>query len=227
MIQDLKADLDELSDTEKSVAVSRYFKTGKGEYGEGDVFLGVSVPEQRRLSKKYKDISYEELQELLRSKIHEHRLTALLIMVEKYKENNDKVANMYLDNTENVNNWDLVDLSAPKILGEYLKDKSRDLLYNLAVSDNLWERRIAIVSTHAFIRNDDFGDTLKISELLLQDKEDLIHKAAGWMLREIGKRNVKVLEDFLDRHCKEMPRTMLRYSIEKFDDEKRKYYMKR
>jgi 3-methyladenine DNA glycosylase AlkD len=168
---------------------------------------------------------------LISSKIHEHRITSLFILVYKYEKSNEiekkEIFDYYLKNLKYINNWDLVDLSSPNIIGNYLLDKNKDLLYKLAKSDNLWEKRIAILSTFWFIRNKEFNDAIRISEILVNDKHDLIHKAVGWMLREIGKRNQEVEEEFLEKYYKTMPRTMLRYSIEKFDEEKRKYYMKK
>ena len=191
--------------------------------------LGIPVPEQRKVAKKHIDLSLTELQELLRSKIHEYRLTGLLILVLKYEKADNlektEVFRFYLKNTENINNWDLVDLSAPKIMGDYLINKKTAILFELAKSNNLWERRIAILSTFKFIRNNDFKDALCISELLLHDEHDLIHKAVGWMLREIGKRDQEVEEKFLTKYYMEMPRTMLRYAIEKFGENKRKFYL--
>lgn len=219
----------ELSNPEKAKILQGFFKTGKGQYGEGDVFLGLVVPEQRKLVKRYWDsIGPQDLQILLNSRIHEERLIALLILVKKYEANEiarQLVFDFYLENTMNINNWDLVDLSAPNIVGKFLLDKKRDVLYDLVKSNNLWEKRISIISTFSFIRNKQFEDTLKISEILLNDKHDLIHKAVGWMLREVGKRDEKVLEDFLKKHYRAMPRTMLRYAIEKFPEEKRKKYL--
>ena len=191
--------------------------------------LAVPVPQQRKVAKKYYNISLNELQELLNSKIHEYRLTALLILVAKYKKANNEIKssifNFYLKNTKNIDNWDLVDLSAPKIVGEFLFNKDKKILYKLAKSKNLWERRISILSTFTFIKNNSFTDALKISQLLLNDSHDLIHKAVGWMLREIGKRDQNVEEKFLKKYCLNMPRKMLRYAIEKFDEKKRKYYL--
>jgi len=227
MIKELRKDLEKLKNPKQAKLLQRFFKTGKGEYGEGDIFLGIKVPEQRKLVNKYKELEIKEVQGLLNSKIHEERLVGLLILVEKYKKTGDKkkIIDFYLDNTHNINNWDLVDLTASKILGDYLLDKNRKILYKLARSNALWERRISIVATGAFIWKNDFKDSIKISEILLKDNHDLIHKAVGWMLREVGKRNVKVLEDFLKKHYKEMPRTMLRYSIEKFSEKRRKEFL--
>jgi len=229
MLDQIKRDLSQLSNPEKAKKLSGFFKTGKGQYGEGDIFLGISVPEQRKVAKRYISLSLNDLQELLSSKIHEHRLTALLILVSKYGKTDDsgkdEIFHFYLKNTENINNWDLVDASAPKIVGAYLFNKDTSILFKLAKSDNLWERRIAILSTFNFIRNNDFEDALSISELLLHDEHDLIHKAVGWMLREIGKRDQEIEERFLSKYYMHMPRTMLRYAIEKFDENKRKFYL--
>jgi len=254
----LKQDLEKLKNPAKAKVLARFFKTGKGEYGEGDVFLGVVMPKQRGVVKKYLDLSLEEVQKLLLSKVHEHRMTGVLILVGKYErggrrrrigrvrqeglpaseasEGADKrreIFDLYLRNSKNINNWDLVDLSAPHIVGDYLLEpfdatqdrRPRQILYKLARSKNLWERRIAILATFAFIRVGEFGDTLKISEILLNDEHDLIHKAVGWMLREVGKRDLGILEKFLNKYHKKMPRTMLRYAIERMDEGKRKFYM--
>ena len=230
MLDQIKRDLSKLSNSEKARVLSSFFKTGKGQYGEGDLFLGISVPQQRKVAKKYIDLSLRNLQELLNSKIHEYRLTALLILVSKYEKTDssgkEEIFSFYLINTVNINNWDLVDLSAPKIVGDYLFNKDRSVLLELAKSNNLWERRIAILSTFKFIRNNDFAETLNISKLLLHDEHDLIHKAVGWMLREIGKRDQEVEEGFLNKYSGEMPRTMLRYAIEKFDKNKRQFYLR-
>jgi 3-methyladenine DNA glycosylase AlkD len=230
MLNQLKHDLQKLSNPEKAKILQRFFKTGKGEYGEGDVFLGITVPLQRKTAKKYSGLTVKELQKLLSSKIHEHRLTSLLILVIKYNKATDtgkkEIFDFYLKNKKHINNWDLVDLSAEKIPGAYLFEKDKSVLYKLAESDNLWERRIAVMSTFYFIRNNQFDDTLKISGLLLNDKHDLIHKAVGWMLREIGKRDQETEERFLKKYYKTMPRTMLRYAIERFDEKKRMFYLK-
>jgi 3-methyladenine DNA glycosylase AlkD len=225
----LKKDMLKLANPKQAALLQGFFKTGPGQYGEGDIFLGIKVPEQRKVAKKYKDLSLNELQELLKSKIHEHRLTSLIILVDRYekaKEQEKKnIFDFYMKNTENINNWDLVDISAPNIVGGYLNDKEKSILYQLAVSKNLWEKRISILATSFFIKNSKFDDTLKISELLIKDEHDLIHKAVGWMLREVGKKSQKAEENFLKRYYKTMPRTMLRYSIEKFDEKKRKFYL--
>lgn len=230
MLEQLEKDMENLADPEKAKILSRFFKTGKGQYGEGDVFIGIVVPKQRIIANKYAGLPLKEISLLLSSRIHEHRFVALLILVQRYKKagrggDKKRIVDFYLEHTGRINNWDLVDLSAPNILGEYLLDKDRTVLYRLARSKNLWERRVAIMSTLAFIRKNDFEDTLRISELLLHDSLDLIHKAVGWMLREVGKRDLKSEEDFLERHYSLMPRTMLRYAVERFDEEKRKKFL--
>jgi len=227
----LKAELQSLADPERARILSRFFKTGKGQYGEGDVFLGITVPGQRSVAKRYHALSFKDIEKLLFSKTHEHRLAALLILVIQYKKADDrsrrKIIDFYLSHTGRINNWDLVDLSAEKILGDYLVDKDKAVLYRLAQSRNLWERRMAIIATFAFIKNNAFEDTLRIAEMLLDDHHDLIHKAAGWMLREIGKRDLKSEEEFLQEHHGSMPRTMLRYAIERFGPDRRRYWMSR
>ena len=230
MLESLKKDLENLKDLKKAKILQRFFKTGKGEYGEGDIFLGIPVPKQRKIAKKYSNITLSNIQSLFGSKIHEYRLVGLLVLIFKYKESSvkdkEKIFNFYLKNTKNINNWDLVDLSAPNIIGEYtyLKKDSR-VLFTLAKSNNLWEKRIAMISTYAFIKKQEFNEAFKIAEILVYDKHDLIHKVVGWMLREIGKRNQDIEEEFLKKYAYNMPRTMLRYAIEKFDKKKRKYYL--
>ena len=228
MLDEIKKELDSKANKEKSLIYARFFKTNKGQYGEGDIFIGLTVPEQRNLAKKYIDLNFKDLEQLLSNKIHEYRLTGLLILVYKYQKKNNKkeIFDFYLKNIHASNNWDLVDCISDKIIGKYLIDKDKKLLYDFANSNNLWKKRISIVSTFEFLKNNKFEDTLNISEILLKDSHDLIHKAVGWMLREVGKRNQDLLESFLKKHSKEMPRTMLRYAIEKFDEEKRQYYMK-
>lgn len=225
-------DLKAVSSKEKAKSNAWFFKTGKGEYGEGDEFIGVTAPDQRIIAKKYlKEAQLEDVGKLLKSKVHEHRLTALFILVGKYekaKEENTKkeIADFYIKHIEHVNNWDLVDSSAHKILGPWmLHTKDSTALYAFAKSGHLWKERVAIMSTFAFIKEGDFKDTLKISEMFLNHKHDLIHKAVGWMLREVGKKDEKIEKDFLKKHYKKMPRTMLRYAIEKFDKETRKKYL--
>ena len=224
---DLKKELKNRADPKKAKILKRFFKTGSREYGEGDIFLGIAVPEIRRLAKKYTTLRLEEVKRLLHSKFHEERLLSLLIMIDKFQsENNkEKIYNLYLKNTKHINNWDLVDLSAYKIVGAYLADKPKDDLYKLAKSNCLWERRISIISTFYFIKNNKFKETFKIAEILLEDDHDLIHKAAGWMLREAGKRDLKSEKAFLDKYYKKMPRTMLRYAIEKFPEKERARYL--
>ncbi len=226
---DVVLDLQKVASSEKAAFFPNFFKTGPGQYGEGDKFIGVTVPNQRLIAKKYGSISLNELSKLLGSSIHEHRLTALLILVDKYEKANlqerKEIYDFYLNNLKGVNNWDLVDSSAYKIVGAYLSDKPKDLLYRFAKSSNLWERRIAIISTLYFIRNKQFEDTVKISELLLADEEDLMHKAVGWMLREMGKQNEATLLNFLDAHYKQMPRTALRYAIERLSVSQKNKYM--
>jgi len=226
---DIKKELKALADTKQAKILSRFFKTGIGDYGEGDKFLGIKVPAQRKVARRYKDMALKDVEKLLQSVYHEHRLTALFILIHQYDGGDDrkKIVDIYRRNLKYVNNWDLVDLSAPKILGDYLVDRKRKPLYEYARSDDLWEKRVAILSTFTFIRNHEFEDALKISEILLKDKHDLIHKAVGWMLREIGNRDLEEEERFLKKHYKTMPRTMLRYAIEKFDTKKRAFYMKK
>ena len=230
-LENLRSEMKKLSNQEKAKLYSGYFKTGKGEYGEGDVFIGLTVPEQRTLSKEYKDLSLGDIRKLLKSGIHEERLTGLLVLVLQYKKADEKlkgrIVEMYLSNIKSINNWDLVDLSAPNILGDYFLKRERSFIYKLSKSKKLWEKRIAVLSTFTFIKNGEFDDSLKIAEILMNDKHDLIHKAVGWMLREIGKKNQSVEEKFLKKYHKVMPRTMLRYAIEKFSPEKREIYLRK
>lgn len=223
----IEKELNSLKNVKKAEHLAYFFKTKKGEYGEGDIFLGITVPIQRNIAKKNKDASFEELQELLNSDVHEYRLTALLILVSQFKEKPELVYEFYIKNTKRINNWDLVDLSCSYILGVYLFSKKRNLLFDFSLSSNMWERRIAIVSTYFFIKNNDFEDTLKIAKILLKDQEDLIKKAIGWMLREVGKRDQKLLENFLIENYDELSRTTLRYAIERFEEQKRKRFLKR
>ena len=214
------------SDEEKKIILPRFFKTGKGQYGEGDMFLGVTVPNIREVAKEFKDVNYEVIEELIHSPWHEMRMCALLILVNNsQKEVTKETFDFYLSQTKYINNWDLVDLSAPQIVGKYLLNKNRDILYKLTESDMLWDNRIAIVSTLTFIRNNDLDDTYKLSFKMMHHRHDLMHKAIGWMLREAGKRDTKRLYDFIQEYKNIMPRTMLRYSIEKFDKETRKELM--
>ena len=227
--RDVKNELFKLKNDEKAVHLSRFFKTGKGEYGEGDLFWGIRVPEQRKTAKKYINIELSLLSDLIKDPVHECRLTALLILIEKYKKDEtakEKIKDFYLENIEYINNWDLVDLSAPKITGDWFYDKERSVLYELAGSGMLWKERIALLSTYYFIKRKDFSDTFTFSELPLHHKHDLIHKAVGWMLREVGKINQAEEEKFLKKYYRDMPRTMLRYAIERFEEEKRQKYLK-
>lgn len=214
------------SDDEKKVVLPRFFKTGKGQYGEGDKFIGVTVPNIRVVAKEFKDVDFEVIRELMKSPWHEMRMCALLILVNNSKKNVSKETfDFYLMQTKYINNWDLVDLSAPQIVGKYLLNKERDVLYRLAESELLWDNRIAIVSTLAFIRNNDLEDTYNLSIKMMRHKHDLMHKAIGWMLREAGKRDPERLCFFVKEWKSQMPRTMLRYAIEKFDVEIRKELM--
>jgi len=236
IVQQINSDLEKLADSEKSVILARLFKTGKGQYGEGDKFLGITVPRQRIIAKKYfQQITLPEVKELLQGSYHEQRLTALLFLMYKFQKSSPaekkEIYRFYLENTKQINNWDLVDVTTPQIMGNYLlqygSEEERKILFWLAKSNNIWERRISVLATFMFIREKQFSDALKIAELLLDDKHDLIHKAVGWMLREVGKKDLSVEERFLQKHYKNMPRTMLRYAIEKFEEKKRKTYLAR
>jgi 3-methyladenine DNA glycosylase AlkD len=227
----IKDDLQKLIRPDKAEFLPYFFKTGEGEYAAGDKFIGVVVPDQRNVAKRYfKQVSLDDVQQLLNSEIHEHRLTGLFILTYKFEKADTKeqkvIYDFYLKNTKAINNWDLVDCSAHKIVGEYLIDKDRSILYKLAKSKNLWEQRIAIISTFAFIRQKDFEDCLNLAEGFLTHKHDLIHKAVGWMLREVGKKDEFVLVSFLNPNYQKMPRTMLRYAIEKFPEQLRIPYLK-
>lgn len=231
VIDNVRKDLRVMADPVKAKILQGFFKTGPGQYGEGDLFLGITVPQSRQVARKFRWLPLQDVKTVLYSGVHEERLVALLILVQKYcssasDREKEEVVRFYIENLKQVNNWDLVDLSAPSILGAYLKDGDRALLYNLTRSDSVWERRIAIVATLYFIRNNEFSDTLKIVAMLLQDGHDLIHKAAGWMLREVGKRDAAVEEAFLEKHYRAMPRTMLCYAIERLPEKKRRRYMK-
>ena len=231
--EEVKAALAQFASQQRARTNAWFFKTAKGNYGAGDKFIGVSVPNQRIVAQRYKDLPHPELAKLFASPWHEHRLTACLISVYQYQALKKRVEaqkatyDFYLKQLQGggVNNWDMVDTSSPQIIGDYLLDKPRQLLYDLAESNDLWQQRAAIISTAAFIRQDDFGDTLAIAEMLLHHQHDLIHKAVGWMLREVGNRDRDVEEEFLGQHYKNMPRTMLRYAIEKFPDERRRIYL--
>ncbi len=229
-IAGLKKELKSYSSPQAAEILQRFFKTGPGEYGEGDRFLGIKVGPLRKIAKKYSVLELKDVKKLLHSQAHEERLVALFILIHQFDRGEEdlrrKIFNLYLKNTKYINNWDLIDLSAPKIIGVYLFNKPRDVLYKLAKSKSLWERRISILSTFYFIREKDFKDTLKVSKILLNDEHDLIHKAVGWMLREVGKRCLETEEKFLKKHYQKMPRTMLRYAIERFPETKRQAYLK-
>ena len=222
-------DLRKLADKKKSKILSRFFKTGKGEYAEGDEFLGITVPKTRALAKKYELLPTHEIHLLLSSEFHEARLLSLIILTLQYKKSKgagqEAIVRFYLDHAKHINNWDLVDLSVYKILGDYLLERDRAVLYKLAKSSSLWKRRMAIVSTYFFIRQGDFKETFELSKLLLGDDEDLIHKAVGWMLREVGKRDIKALQVFLKANYVQLSRTTLRYAIERFAEEERERYL--
>ncbi len=229
-IDEIRTRLRKLGSKERAKVSQRFFKTGPGEYGEGDIFLGIKVPDLRKLAREYRHIPLKEVRQLLKSSIHEERLFALILLVQTYAKGNqseqERIYELYLKHTRFVNNWDLVDTSAEHIVGHFLVNRSKEPLYGLAQSPVLWERRIAIMSTFHFIKRHEFAQTLKISKMLLSDAEDLIHKAVGWMLREVGKRDLQTEEGFLKRYYRKMPRTMLRYAIERFPEPKRQRYLK-
>jgi len=232
MIEDIKKELQKYINPEKAVHYPKFFQAYEGGYGEGDKFIGVTVPNQRKVAKKYyKTISIKDVEKLLQQDIHEYRQTALFILTYKYEKSEEtgrkkEIVDIYISNTDHINTWDLVDSSAYKILGDYLFDKDKKLLYKMANSSNMWEQRIAIIATLNFIKKGNFEDTLNISKILIDHDHDLIHKAVGWMLREVGKKNYDVEYNFLIKYYKNMPRTMLRYSIEKFDEEVRQKFLK-
>ena len=230
VLKELRSGLKKFSSKKHAKILQWFFKTGPGDYAEGDCFIGVKVPQIRVVAKRFKDISLKETITLLKSDIHEERLAALLILIAKYAKEDDagkkKIYELYLRNTNCINNWDLVDLSAEHIVGSFLRDRSRKPIYALAKSKVLWERRIAALSTYHYIKNGDFNDTLRIARMLINDREDLIHKAMGWMLREVGKRDINAEERFLKKYYKKMPRTMLRYAIERFPEPRRQAYLK-
>ena len=227
---EIKTRLRELGSPEDALFLQRFFKTAPGQYGHGDIFIGVRVPDTRRLLKEFKGLTADDVMPLLRSPVHEERLFALLALVRSFSAGNEavreQVYRLYLGNTAWINNWDLVDISAPHIVGAFLEGKNSEPLYQLVRSESLWERRIAILATFHFIRRGHFDDTLALARLLLHDREDLMHKAVGWMLREVGKRDQAVAEEFLKEQCRVMPRTMLRYAIEKFTPELRQQYLR-
>jgi 3-methyladenine DNA glycosylase AlkD len=226
----IQKQLESLSSPEKKAVLQRFFKTGKGQYGEGDIFMGVTVPQIRQTAQANRNLPFSEVEKALKSPLHELRMCALLILVDLFQKTKPEaqkpIVDFYLSNTQYINNWDLVDLSCYKILGKYLMDKPRAILYRLAKSENMWEQRISIVSTWLFIRTGEFADTLAISELLLDHPHDLMHKAVGWMLRETAKRDEKLVLDFIQKHYSRMPRTALRYAIERLPEDKRKSVLK-
>lgn len=230
-IEKIKRELMGLANEEIAAHSSRFFKTGPGQYGEGDRFLGIRVPILRKIARKYRDLALPSALTLLHSPYHEVRLTALLILVESYGRGGDaeiqkEIYELYLENSRYINNWDLVDVSAPHIVGHYLEHRDRAILYTLAASDNLWERRISIIATFHFIRNDSFAETIRIAEILRNDEHDLLHKAVGWMLREVGNRDLDLEIGFLDKYYQQLPRTMLRYAIERFPESLRQAFLK-
>jgi 3-methyladenine DNA glycosylase AlkD len=232
VLNQIKREIKSLSDPKRARLLAGYFKTGPGQYGEGDIFLGLTASQIKKIARQFSDLSLARIQKLLSSRFHEHRSVALAILVRQYQKAKDEktkkvLVDFYLKNTKWVNNWDLVDGSAPKILGDYLLDKDKSILYRLAKSENLWERRIAVLASFAFIRENRFEVALKLSQLLLRDQHDLIHKAVGWALREVGKKDQKTEEKFLQKNLSQMPRTMLRYAIEKFSPTKRQEYLKK
>ncbi len=225
MKEEILKELKSVSNPKKAKELQWFFKTGKGEYGEGDIFVGIVMPDIRKIAKKYsKVVTLYDLKPFISSEIHEYRMFALLTLT--YMPLNKEIYDFYINNLEYINNWDLVDVTTPNIVGKYLKDKDRSILYELAKSNNLWKQRVSIMATFAFIKEGDFKDTLAIAEILLHHKHDLIHKAVGWMLREVGNKDQAIEEKFLKQYYKELPRTMLRYAIEKFEETKRKAYLK-
>lgn len=227
----VKTAIRRVSDPKRAASLQWFFKTGKGEYGYGDKFIGVTVPQLRVVAKTFAALPLKEITKLLDSRIHEHRMVALFILVSQFIKSPEYqrrvIYDYYLAHAQHINNWDLVDLSAPKIVGGYLIDKDKSVLYSLVRSTSLWERRIAVLATSAFINSGDYADIIAIAQLLLADKSDLIHKAIGWMLREVGKKDLAVLTDFLNKYCTQMPRVMLRYSIEKLPERQRLNYLGR
>jgi len=230
MLNKIKKELREYATDERKKTNMWFFKTGEGQYGEGDKFLGVTLPEIRSVAKKYEDVAFDVVQGLVSSEFHEERMLGLIILTYQYnksksEEEKKKIFDFYVKNIRHINNWDLVDVTCHRVVGDYLKDKNRKFLYDLAKSNDLWEKRIGIISTFAFFKDNDFKDSLAIADILLNDEHDLIHKAVGWTLREVGKRDIKLLRDFLTKYSKTMPRTALRYSIEKFPEDERKKWL--
>jgi len=232
MVKNIEKDFKKFSSGKKAQHSARFFRTGKGEYGEGDLFLGLTNPQVKDIVRKYKkEISLGDTLYFLRSEIHEYRSFALEVLKYRYQKGSEqekkKIVDIYVNNLKYVNNWDLVDLSAPHILGNYLLDKDRDILYDLVQEDSLWSKRVAILSTFTFIKHNEFDDTLKISRILLNHEHDLIHKAVGWMLREVWKRDSSTAERFIKKNYNNIPRTALRYAIEKMEESKRKQYLRK
>jgi 3-methyladenine DNA glycosylase AlkD len=229
MLRRLRAELQRHANPERAAILQRFFKTGPGEYAAGDKFIGLTVPQIRALAKRYRQLSLADTCRLLHSPVHEERLLALLLLVQAYRAGTEqqRIYELYLQNTRYINNWDLVDCSAEHIVGAFLRERSRSPLQQLAKSENLWERRIAILATFHFIKRGEFAPTLQIGRQLLRDEHDLIHKAVGWMLREVGKRDRATEETFLRQHYRQMPRTMLRYAIERFPETLRQRYLRR
>jgi len=231
-LKNLKNDLRSFQRLEKAKILMRFFKTGKGEYGEGDEFLGLMTDETRSVAKKYFDLPLADISKLLASKLHEERVVAVMILAKRFNKadlsGKKEIYDFYFENISGINDWDLVDSSAPIIVGGYLylSGETREVLYKLVKSNNLWKKRIAMMATFYFIKERDFSDALKIAEILVNDSHDLIHKAVGWMLREVGNRDIGTEEKFLEKYYKQMPRTMLRYAIEKFPEEKRQKCLK-
>ena len=229
-LRQIKQELRQAADPDQAAHLQRFFKTGPGEYGHGDCFLGIRVPELRRLAKAHCDLSLADAGKLLHSKFHEQRMVALLILTYRFPkaqaDEQGRICQFFLGNTRWINNWDLVDVTVPQVVGAYLLERDRTPLYGLAVSPSLWERRMSIIATFFFIKHHQFDDTLRIADLLIDDGHDLIHKAVGWMLREVGKRDQSAMEAFLVPRYAKMPRTMLRYAIEKFPEPKRFAYLK-
>lgn len=230
LLKEVRAELRLHADESDALVLKRFFKTGPGDYGEGDRFLGVRVPDTRRVARRYRELPLRDVLKLLKSPFHEERFLALVMLVGRYRSGNDdekrQVYQIYLKHADYINNWDLVDTSAEHIVGAYLYARSHEPLFNLARSDRLWERRISIIATFYFIRHGTFDTTLRIASMLLNDEEDLIHKAVGWMLREVGKRDRSREDDFLGKHYRLMPRTMLRYAIEQYPEKQRQRYLK-
>lgn len=225
----VKKHLQTLAQPERALMVARFFQTGPGQYAEGDLFLGMSMPQQRMVVRKFEALPLDETEQLVQDKYHECRMVGLLIWSQQSRKNGplgrQTILERYLANVQHVNNWDLVDCTCPAIVGETLLNEDRSILYDLAATDHLWSQRIAMISTWAFIRKNQFSDTFSLAEQLLSHRHDLIHKAIGWMLRETGKRSPEALEEFLHDHIRQLPRTSLRYAIERFDPERRQYYL--